>query len=354
MSVPNNDPKIFQPLNLRFNILDLFKVPRLAIKAKKLGIAIPGISAIYLTLFMANYLIILLNGSSISDYWYHHRFVLFQNVPIYSFSTIIIYGTGILLSIAMVLLTAGGISKIAIEKFKGNKLVPIDEGFKFIRDNKFSLLFPPVGILIIIGFFVSLWYVFGLISSIPWIGPILFGIFYLFYFLTGLFIVFTGLVGMISLAYGPMIFTPWGGDAFTVIFQTYSIFWSQPIRLILYTILNAVITGIFTCFLGGVFWGIIQIIEFFFSQSILLGDNFHQIWYSALHILNPIIFSNSANSALEFIPSLFIAISLGVILLAFISTILSNIVTGRTMIFIILRKIDSGINLLTLKNETGE
>ncbi len=350
MSVPNNDIKIFQPLNLRFNILDLFKVPRLATKAKKLGIAFVGVIAIYFTLFLSNFLIILLNGINITDYWNHHRFVLFQYSLPDSLNSIFILCGGITLSLVILMLTSGGISKIAFEEFKGNKLVTIGAGFTFLKENKFSLLFPPVGILIIIGFFLLLWVVFGLISSLPWIGPNFFGFLYLFYFFTALFLVFTCIVCVFSIAYGPMIFTSWGGDAFTVIFQTYSIFWSQPFRLFVYTIVNVVITCLFTCFIGGVYWGMIQFINTFFSQSFLLGETFQQIWHSALHILNPLNFTDYSNSMLEFIPALLVAVSLGMIFLHLISIFLSNIVTGRTMVFIILRKIDSGFNLLTLKN----
>ncbi len=346
--MPNDYSIVFQPLNLKFNILDLFKVPRIATKAKKIFIALPGVILMYLVLFIANYLILYVNGCDLNTYWNYHRFFLFQNIHNNSIISLIIISISFLIALNIFLLIVAGITKITIEECKGNKFISIKQSYKFMWENKFSILFPSFGILIILLCITIVWYGFAFIYLIPWFGPIIFWFLYLFYFFSALFFVFTCCAWIISIIYGPTIFTSWGGDAFAVIFQSYSLLWSQPIRLFIYSILNVIISCTFICFLILTFWGILNIIEIFFSQSFLLNYYYNEILQLASHFLLPKGLLANEASILDTISYYLLAIWLAFIFSLIIAIFISNIVTGKTLIFTILKKIESDINLLTL------
>ena len=86
-------------------------------------------------------------------------------------------------------------------------------------------------------FFSAFAGLFGLIGSIPYFGELFFAIPYLFYFLGSVFSLYTLFVLMTSLLYTPAIVGAYEEDTMGTVFQSYSITWSQPWRVLLYNLL---------------------------------------------------------------------------------------------------------------------
>ena len=156
----------------------------------------------------------------------------------------VLYVTGIILWIISYLFWSTILSKITLNQLKGNNSFPIINGIKFSLKNWKSIILSPLTILLIITLFFIIGIFLSLLKTIPILGPISFSILIPIYFLGALFILYSLFCFLTSILYTPSIVSCYEEDVIGTVFQSYSITWSQPWRIIFYNIISLILMAL--------------------------------------------------------------------------------------------------------------
>ena len=278
------------PHKLFYNYLDLFKSPRIALSGKKIWIFLLANLVGYISYWIFTYISILPSGASIEKVIFLHG--LYPSIQGYKLPIIshILFYFGILLWFISNFLASAAVNRITLKQLKGNEFYSTTDSWNYVKDNYRSIILPPFIILFIITLFIFLAWIFGLLGSIPFIGHILISLPLPIYFFGSLFTIYSLFVLSTSINLSPSIASLYEEDTMGVIFQSYSITWSQPWRLVVYN--SILLPIIFTSFIiFSWFWlSSLGFIIFIFSHEFTLGE----------------IFMNSSNYAIEFISTPFL------------------------------------------------
>ena len=159
-------------------------------------------------------------------------------------------------------------SKLIFERFNGNINYALKDSFKFVRSNLQSFILPTVIISIITIFFLIFLYLLLKITTLVSVGFLVFSIVYLLCFFISLVVIFNIFVLIISIFFNSSIFCIYGGDAFTTTFKIFSLASSNFFKLIKYSILNFLISFLFTFFYFFIFaLNYLFINEFFLEKK---------------------------------------------------------------------------------------
>ena len=232
------------PVKLNFGISDIFLSPRLALSGKKIwtltiGNLIGYLS--YVTFSFLSYEILYKDISkSVTDLGFFP--VLFgKDLSILSW---FLYVTGIILWIVSYLFSSTILSRITLNQLRGNNSYPIINGIKFSLKNWKSIILSPFTILVIITLLFIIGIFLSLFKTIPILGPISFSILIPIYFLGALFILYSLFCFLSSILYTPSIVSCYEEDVMGTVFQSYSITWSQPWRIIFYNIISLILMAL--------------------------------------------------------------------------------------------------------------
>ena len=155
-----------------------------------------------------------------------------------------VYVTGIILWIISYLFSSTTLSKITLNQLKGNNSFPIINGIKFSLQNWKSIILSPFTILLLITLLFIIGIFLSLLKTIPILGPISFSILIPIYFLGALFILYSLFCFLSSILYTPSIVSCYEEDVIGTVFQSYSITWSQPWRIIFYNIISLILMAL--------------------------------------------------------------------------------------------------------------
>ncbi|MEZ0264787.1 MAG: hypothetical protein ACAI43_08675 [Phycisphaerae bacterium] len=141
----------------------------------------------------------------------------------------------------------GAISRIAAVHVAREEKISLSSALRFSTGKFLSFAFAPIIpllIVLVVGLVVSLG---GLIGNIPWIGPVLMGLFFFLALAAGfvMTLVLLGTAGGFNLMY-PTIAVE-GSDSFDAISRSFSYVYARPWRMLFYTLV-AVVYGAL-CFL---------------------------------------------------------------------------------------------------------
>ena len=241
-------------LKLKFNFQDVLKAPRLAFSLQRMWIQLVGLFFGYLGYLVFTYLSFISNGFDLAVMW--QRFGLLPCV--FTVGEGLVWYSMILAVIGMVvlfialLLTNTAVSRAVYMSAKGNTFYTWRESFSFAFRKLASVILTPVSLAILVGLLVVGALVIGLLGKIPFIGEIGVSLFTVFWFLAALFLFFVAIVAAITVLYAPSILATTDEDAFEAVFQSFSMTWSQPWRMIFYQALSLVLSilalGIFALF----------------------------------------------------------------------------------------------------------
>ncbi|MCC6238710.1 MAG: hypothetical protein IT448_00190 [Phycisphaerales bacterium] len=129
----------------------------------------------------------------------------------------------------------GAITRIAAVHVARDEKISVRAALKFSLSKLLSFVFAPIiPLLIIVGIGVAV-FVLGLVGSIPFIGPIILGLFFFLALAAGFImtLVLLGLIGGFNLMY-PTIAVE-GSDSFDAISRSFSYLYARPWRMALYT-----------------------------------------------------------------------------------------------------------------------
>lgn len=132
----------------------------------------------------------------------------------------------------------GAIIRSSAVEFARDERIPLDESTGFAKKKFSSLFWAPVVPCLAIAFFLLCIYIGGVVGRIPYLGPLLVGIFFILAVLAGIVIVLLG----IGSVFGGMLMWPTisteGTDAFDAISRSFSYIYGRPWKLIWYSVVG--------------------------------------------------------------------------------------------------------------------
>jgi hypothetical protein len=361
---------------MRFDIRDIFKSPRFALSLQRIWIQFLGLFVGYLGYLFFTYLSFMAARIGLSNGWKKYGLLpcIFPESP--NWYSVIIYMIGLIWLAAVYLITATAVSRATYMLVKGNHFYTWLNAVQFALKKTASILLSPVAIILIVMFFLAGGAVVGLLGRIPFVGEFGVTIFTFVWFFASLFVVFLMIIFVVTLIQAPAIIATTNDDAFEAVFQSFSLVWSQPWRLILYEFISSAlaVVGLFVvAFLSKKAYIVMDRV---FSN--VMGADFINIASHGMYLLNIWLFQsiNWANSLLgdssglvyfsrEFIPlqlphgyqyvtSYIFAIWMLIIGGVIFSYGLASFNVANTLSYIILRKKKDDENLLERKDPEEE
>lgn len=235
---------------LKFNLRDVFYAGRVAFSGKKMGIHLLGAILMYAIYEIIVYLsLLIVGGGTAGEFWAEHGLMpacpIFADAPL--FTTIVMWA-GIVIAFVIFFIASAMVSKVTIQQLRGDEFYSMGDAKGFAKEHWKAVLGPVVG-LIAIFIFMAIWPVIaGLLGMIPtWVGDIflmLAAIILIPGIFLGIFIVYLGVIFVVNLFFTPSITGALGEDTFETIYQTFSIVWNQPWRLLFYEFLLFIVKGV--------------------------------------------------------------------------------------------------------------
>jgi len=149
----------------------------------------------------------------------------------------IIYGVGLFLSILTVMLGLFAVSAIEIEKLRGNPFLSIRESIRFAFSRFTQILLSELAIVLFMVFLLVVFWLFGLVGRVPYVGEWVVALFFLFPgFVVAMVGVFIFVVFQVSVILLPAVAAAdRHGETFNAILETFSTVIRQPFRWVGYT-----------------------------------------------------------------------------------------------------------------------
>jgi len=367
-------------MKLHFDIRDIFRAPRLALSGKKILVFVQALLVGYADYLILTYISFALAGYTFSETWSQYGLYpcLYGNPgPWYAY---LIYWIGSILLLLSINFGCTAVSRITFKQLKGDEFYSSGDAWKYVRKHWHPVVFTSVSFAFILIFFFGLAAVFALLGKIPFVGEFLFVIPYLLYFFGAIFTIYTAVVFGVSFLYAPAIIAAYEEDTMGTVFNSYSITWSQPWRIILYHHVLIPI-GALGGFIFVKFWiAGYHLLNSFFGCDWFMGTKLANIVAYASNIVCPSSICNSltacfssctsaccANlsgcvltptnadlasiSGTETVAGVLLAVFLFLLILTAIGYVLSICSVGETLMFIIFKKKSDDDNILERKDE---
>jgi len=361
---------------LRFDVRDIFKSPRFALSLQRIWIQFIGLVVGYLGYLFFTYLSFITAGVGFADGWKKYGLLpcIFSEAS--NWYSVVIYLVGLFWLIAVYLISATAVSRATYMLLKGNHFYTWTNAIRFALKKTASILLSPIAILVIILVVLAGGAVVGLLGKIPFVGEFGITIFTFLWFFASLFVVFLVIIFVIAMIQTPAILAATNDDAFEAVFQTFSLVWSQPWRLILYELVSAAMAAIGLLVLALLSKKAFIVMDRLFSN--VMGPDFMNVSSQGMYLLNISLFHSITwiNSILgdmsglvyfsrEFIPlqlphgyqyvaSYIFAFWMLIIGGLILSYGLACLNVGNTLSYIILRRKKDDENLLERKDPEEE
>ena len=360
---------------LKFDFRDLFKAPRLGFSAGMIWIFFKTILLVYIILTVFGYFTLFSSPSRL-DAGFIETIRFYEFFPwLYITGLIwyswVIFAVGIVLSIAVFLIGGTKVARLAYQKLKGDLFYSVSDSKDFVKKRWRSSIIAPAVVLDLVLFGVIILLIIGLLGKIPVVGELGFSIFSPLFIFGAILIVFFIAVFAVSIFLTPAIVATTDDDVLETVIQLFSTVYSQPWRVILYSILLRWITCVVTMASGVFIFSSLKIVQRVCWT--FMGSKLDNIVSVALYRF-PLDFGPLAN-LFDFIsitklgslmPSILFTADLpftiklsgwilGIVLLllcVFVASYcLSVFLSGHTLMYIILRMKKDTENLLTWSEE---
>lgn len=357
-------------MNFYFDIRDVFCAPRLAFSGKKIWLFLKANIFGFTVYWLVANIALTISGYGFSNSIDHFGLYpcLFR-IEEPSLIASIIYFSGIIIWIMAILYACTGVARLTIQQLKGNDSYSVSDAQKFTKEYRVPVIMSSVSVVIIALFFVAIATIFGLLGKIPLLGEILFALLYVVYFFGAVFTIYTLIVFVVTLIYSPAIVATMEEDTMGTVFQSYSITWSQPWRIIVYNSVLLPVLGIGVYVLKLTLIAAYKFINLIFGADWLMGEKVQNVvaWASDLVLPNITFFSNYQNlfafaskenpifptlqdgvalPISEYFAGTLLAMVFFILLVILLSYGLSIFAVGQTLIFTVLKKKSNDENLL--------
>jgi hypothetical protein len=367
-------------MKLYFDVRDIFRSPRLGLSGKKIWVFLSANLIGFIEYWTLTYISLMMAGLSFTETW--TRFGLYPclyGTPANWWSWLI-YWIGIIFWFYAIFLACTAVSRITYKQLKGNEFYSAGDSINFVKKHWRPVVFTPISLILILTFFLLMAIVFALVGKIPILGEILFAIPFLFYFFGSVFTIYTTFVLLTSLFYTPAIVGSYEDDTMGTVFQSYSITWSQPWRIIAYHLVLLPIMGM-GFYIFKWFWlSGFKLINGVFGMDWLMGEKLRKIVSWAADVVTPSAIFNFSSyfhlsfkslstdaqpweftlpyasnlSASEYFAGGILAFFFFILILSVFSYALSILSVGETIMFVLFRNKSDAENLLERLDEDDE
>lgn len=361
---------------MRFDIRDIFRSPRIALGLQRIWIQFLGLLIGYMGYLVFTYLSLLTSGHSLSLAWKKYALLPCLMPETANWYSYVIFAIGALWLLAMYLIAATAVSRATYMLVKGNNFYIWRDAIRFALKKSASVLLSPLAIVIIIAMVLVGGAVVGLVGKIPFVGALGVSLLTVIWFLAALFVVFLVIIFAVAMMQAPAIIATTDDDAFEAVFQSFSMVWTQPWRLILYQALSAllavfafyvlaflakkaflVMEGVFAATMGDSFINIssqaMYHLNIWLIQSIswidrLFGKYADFIYFS--RVFDPLVMPHGY----QYVAAVIFALSMLLIGAFIFSYGMASFNVGNTLGYVILRKKKDNENLLERKDAEEE
>lgn len=261
---------------LHWNYKDVFRAPRLGL-GKRMLVMLEANLIGYLLYLILIYLGQMMDGQGFSSTWGNYALLPF--IPFWNMgpSTMILGWLASLIWFMAIYTGFAAIAKITIKEFKGDLFYSSNDGWKYAMKKAFPVFMGPISILLVIAFFVVLAGVFGWLAQWPVLDILIYGLLFVLFLPTAVFLVYSLLSFAVGILFSPSIVSCAEEDTMGSMFGSFTLLWNQPWRLLLYTLLLAILTFIgYHILLVFLVLGF-QFLELVFGQHWLMGETFFQV-----------------------------------------------------------------------------
>lgn len=268
-------------VSLHFNFKDIFRSARLAFSLQRVWIQFVGLLVGYVIYWVLTYVSYLVTGLEFLTMWDRYGLLpcLFGiEAPWYSW---IIYIVGLVLLVVAYLFSSAAVARATYLELKGETFFTWKEAYQVAFKNWKAIIFSPVTILGIILFLFVSGVIVGLLGQIPYVGELGIGFFSFFWMIACFFIFFLLLILGVSLLLVPAIVATTKEDVFEAVSESFSTATAQPWRLVLYEVLQGLVTGV-----GFLILAFAVKKGFFILRWILdlaMGDKFYELINNSLY-----------------------------------------------------------------------
>lgn len=230
-----------------YNYKDIISVPAKALRAKKILLSSLFI-LIALILFCAcAYLGLIFDGHSITEIYNNHGLQPIDYFAFDSFAAIIFYYYfGPFLALFSIMIGIMSVSIIDFENMRGNPFLSYIQSIRFSLGKIKQLFLSELVIALLIALIVIMGIIVGLITRIPYIGEMLYSVFFFFpNFIVALFTTLAIFIQMLSVLIMPAaVAADRRGETFRSIVETFLTITRQPVRWIVYTAYSFIVAKV--------------------------------------------------------------------------------------------------------------
>lgn len=364
------------PMKLYFDFRDIFRAPRLALSGKKIWIFVLANIVGFIQYWILTVASLLFAGNTLNETWSTHG--LFPSAcGIGPWYTQIFYYIGIFIWIFAIYLACTAVARITYKQLKGDEFFSSGDAWNYVKKHWHPVLFSAVSIILIVVFFLVMAVIMALFGKIPYVGEVLFfSPLYLIYFFGALFTIYTSLVLITALIYTPAIVAAYEEDTMGTVFQSYSLTWSQPWRILVYSAILLPLTAISVLIFKHFWVWTYKFINLVFGSEWLMGAKLGRIMDLATRTITPetgsvkswgaygqyqcsfqdlfpfqSLGATTGLSGTEIFAAFLVGIVLFILTVSVFSYGFSILSVGYTIMFVIFKKKSDDDNLLERKDE---
>jgi hypothetical protein len=346
---------------LEYNFKGMISVPAKALKAKKIFVAALFLLIAVVLYDLFTYLAMAADGREPGEVFSMYGLVPFALFSCETLLSSVLYYLGIILAVLLLTIGMTTVAAFDFEELRGNPFLTWRQALKLSATKAEQLLLSLFAVAIFIGFIALLGIIAGVIARVPYIGELLYSIFFFFpNFVVSLFTTLIIFVFIMSfLAMPAAVAADRTGETFSAILETFLTIIRQPLRWIGYTAYSALAAKI--CSFVFAYFAFRAIQFLIWTTHIGGGDKIESTVSSgAMHLpLKSALVSFTTNvfpgikfgfdiSALAGAPGhdgaigYIMAISLSLVFLTVWGYIVSIIATGQAYTYAIIKKIRDG------------
>ena len=267
-----------------FNYKDVFRAPRLAFSIQRIWINGTGFLLGYLIYLVFTYLSGIIGGYNCSYIWSKFGLLPCSFALSLPWTSMAIYLFGVALFGAIILLTNTAVSRAVYMSMRDELFYTWTQAYKFAYKKWISSVGAMLTFIFIIAFFVIAALVMGFIGRIPFVGELGTVLLIVPYIFAAMLLFFIIVAFIVAIFFVPAIIATSDEDALGGVFQSFSITYNQPWRIVLYGTLLFIVyeMGLF------VFAAVLKmsynlLISLF---TVGMGDKILQLQQQALYLID--------------------------------------------------------------------
>ncbi len=269
---------MFDPVQLRHNVLDLLQAPRRALSGKQILIHLRGLVNAYLIYLALTYAALISAGNPLPAIWNQYGLYPFLTLPearaaLPGLLPQILYALGWTGAIVLLMLTSAAGSRATYRELKGDPFYGMREARAHARRYWGSVVLSPLTLsaIVIFAFFVAA--LLGLLSKIPFIGDLIFIVLLPVNLAGAIFTLLTMAVIVILTTLSPAVTATWEDDATGTAFQVFAAVWNQPLRVLINPLVVALLAMLSVIATGWVITFGYRLVLALFGAPWLMGEH---------------------------------------------------------------------------------